>query len=735
MSKAVRWQVPFVSLQGIHYRVDIYDEGYSGDPVQLYAGTTPFVTDEDSSDDYFAAVRAQTGTLEVCTRKPDGGMITLADLMPETSVARPVRLINVDNSDAIEWRGFISCEDYNQDYTAIPDNVSIPIKGVISAMADIELGATTSLGLITVRRIISKCLQRLNSESGIGNFTYVYVSTSSLNFLTTYMDASILFDMKEVVDESNVYEEMTSSTCLEVLERICTFMGWVCREEDGSIFFQRIGEPYAMTRYPYVEFTEELQPVTPGDVIVPLMSGDMAALTWMGDGHQDSRSSGAKSVEVVAKMTDYTMQLQIPECPTGDYTAYILNRMMNAGAKYLTAFLYGATNRQTLELGFYDVQAYWGGSTDQTFSNLLLNPTTAQDVSNYSIAIKGNQSLAYDFNQNHGTSGFYSFVAGAFQSRISVEDQAVTLPELGDGLYCALLPYQEYVSPQFDFTPYPIATFRSIIKRFLPSGYFRISADYLMIASSLYIRESQSDMGNYTARFQFILQFGSLYWNGAAWQSTKCAFNINSKADDAFEFEDTWTATMDISQVDGYVLPLPSGNSNRYGEVKLSLLIPAHDGPTNNCFEVFFKSLELEYIPSRSIFQNERTENCYYKMLGTNFRDEISVSVDIATDANNNPSPTLLRDSNKNTIKSIVYANSASENVRMRPETDLRDRLTAYYGAARQRLELEVAHPTAAPLPLLRLNGINDGKVYLPLSESRDWQTDECKLTCFETPT
>ena len=69
-----------------------------------------------------------------------------------------------------------------------------------------------------------------------------------------------------------------------------------------------------------------------------------------------------------------------------------------------------------------------------------------------------------------------------------------------------------------------------------------------------------------------------------------------------------------------------------------------------------------------------------------------------------------------------------------RPEVDLLNRLAAYYGAARQRLELEVAHPTAAPLPLLKLNGINDGKVYLPLSESRDWQTGVCKLTCFETP-
>ena len=68
-----------------------------------------------------------------------------------------------------------------------------------------------------------------------------------------------------------------------------------------------------------------------------------------------------------------------------------------------------------------------------------------------------------------------------------------------------------------------------------------------------------------------------------------------------------------------------------------------------------------------------------------------------------------------------------------RPEVDLLDRLAIYYGSARQRLELEVEHPTAAPLPLLKLNGINDGKVYLPLSESRDWKADTAKLTCFET--
>ena len=38
MSKQVRWQVPFAAHDGTRYRVDIYDEGYTGNPVVLTAG-------------------------------------------------------------------------------------------------------------------------------------------------------------------------------------------------------------------------------------------------------------------------------------------------------------------------------------------------------------------------------------------------------------------------------------------------------------------------------------------------------------------------------------------------------------------------------------------------------------------------------------------------------------------------------------------------------------------------
>ena len=74
----------------------------------------------------------------------------------------------------------------------------------------------------------------------------------------------------------------------------------------------------------------------------------------------------------------------------------------------------------------------------------------------------------------------------------------------------------------------------------------------------------------------------------------------------------------------------------------------------------------------------------------------------------------------------------------IRPEVDLLNRLATYYGASRQTLDLITKHPVVnnapAVLPLLKLNGINDGKVYLPLSESRDWREEVSTLTCMENP-
>ena len=121
-TKTVRWQIPFVSRNGTKYRIDIYDEG-THTPVQLTGGTTPFVTNEDSSDDFFHPLRAQTGTIQVCTLMPNGNYITLDDLLPANNLSRPVRLMCLttsNNQPRVDWQGFLSCEAYSQHYQSTP---------------------------------------------------------------------------------------------------------------------------------------------------------------------------------------------------------------------------------------------------------------------------------------------------------------------------------------------------------------------------------------------------------------------------------------------------------------------------------------------------------------------------------------------------------------------------------------------------------------------------------------
>ena len=84
-------------------------------------------------------------------------------------------------------------------------------------------------------------------------------------------------------------------------------------------------------------------------------------------------------------------------------------------------------------------------------------------------------------------------------------------------------------------------------------------------------------------------------------------------------------------------------------------------------------------------------------------------------------------------MTTIEYVDASGQTVNRVPEVDLLNRLASYYGASRQTLDLITKHPTAAVLPLLKLNGINDGKTYLPLSESRDWREETCTIKCFET--
>ena len=714
MSKAVRWQVPFAAQDGTKYRVDIYDEGYTDSPVELTAGETPFTTDEDDSDDFFAPVRTQSGTLQICTETPSGSTIKLEDILPANNIARPVRLVNLSNSNAVEWQGFLSCEAYSQDYIGIPQNLDLPVIGVLDAMASVEADPAKLSGLNTVGSTIEKLLDIFIDKAGVSYFSEYYLPNIARgsNIVSKYIDASVLFEQKEYNNENSTTYIVSGLSLQDCLARIAIYMGWCLREKSGTLYFMAANETVGYNRV-YRTGVVNSQ----GNIIIK-WQGDLSVksvstkniddLDWMGNGHQRSVAQGAKSVEVVAKIEQNNFSLAIPAFPFGNVSNLEWGNFIKYNSdtfKYIYIQLnYNENAYNNNSYGYYSGTLERTGDHDYTSS--YIGKSTQSDF-------VGRLSLFPRYPLKNIAAN--PVITGAILIRYAISDEQTSTPELKEALYCPLLPGQ-------NGRDIPIFKMWTLKRYAFFNGKFVIKADMLFNALSRYNSLNQQIMSDVVddslvacpnEKMTLAIKVGNKYWNGTEWTATRSGFQVTLK-DNGINAE---------IAIGDYI----SGDVTLevWGGVTVG-------GNVNTLYEVIFNSLEVGFEFNQNYMANEHSENHYFRLLGTNFRDEISISTEIASMLNNQPSPSLIMNSTTDAMTELNYGSTQSPDMR-RPEVDLLNRLAAYYGAARQRLELEVAHITT-PLPQLRLNGINDGKVYLPMAESRDWRTGVCKLTCIECP-
>lgn len=708
MSKAVRWQVPFAAHDGTRYRVDIYDEGYTGNPVVLTAGETPFTTDEDDSDDFFAPVRTQTGTLQVCTDiEGSNTPLKLEDILPENNIAHPVRLLKYANGSysVIEWQGFLSCEAYSQDYIGIPQNLDLPLIGVLEAMDSVQLDPTRSTGLQPIYACLPDILKEIDRQSGITCFTHLNYSRTDYRIISKYIDMTVMFEQKEYNNENSTTYIVSGLSAKEALTRICTYMGWIAREDGTEIYLQRIGEEVGMYREAIADFPGIAEEVN-------VTEADIDDLDWMGNGHQRTISQGAKSIEVVAKLENSKVNAGTPNFPPGDVVVtskqlYLLN---TATQRYLYAII----SKNYLAYDSIQFRFFKGTSAYQNYNN---EPTTDcyEGVSTF------DEVFPTIFLNNPGRD-LYTLprYAGAFYIQIANEEEATEDPQYSNGIYLSFIPGLR-MGTTVALNLEPIYKYTTPLSySFQQGGTFKLEINAFEMMGSFGQQGTQQGISSSVSILAH-LRIGNNYWNGSGWVQSPTTFQLS------FESETTISSVLS-ERMEGQIelAFYPHGVMSKMG---------TPIGPHQQIVyrwalydEVVISKLDMSYEVEEDPNLTDRSENHYFRLLGTHFRDEISIDTDLASSLNNQPSPSLIMNNATTPMTTLNYGSDMR-----RPEVDLLNRLATYYGAARQRLELEVAHITT-PLPMLRLNGIGDGKVYLPLAESRDWRTGVCKLTCFECP-
>ena len=752
MSKAVRWQVPFAAQDGTQYRVDIYDEGYTGSPVQLNAGETPFTTDEDDSDDFFAPVRTQSGTLQIWTETPSGSTIKLEDILPASNIDRPVRLVNLSNSNAVEWQGFLSCEAYSQDYIGIPQNLDLPLIGVLEAMDSVEVEMADKMMFNRIIAHLLYAMQTITDKSGMDLFTNVITPLYCQDALITkYFFNNVYFTSDQVVSGDNIVVEVHSISCKQILSQIAQFFGCCWREVGTDLYLEAIGENTDYVAFEYKSFANKYLNDTGSTISSSraLLTQNLADCEWMGTGHQKSVVQGMRRVKVSTSLDDFECDIELQECPLGSLIENPEARQESKGeihANTNSTFFSLAKHQCLITTASFQSDGTSGATL--TLNSISSSPNIQQTLpwadNDFRTYYK---ELVVPPRSKAGTVRYYATSYMCWwrdqQGELISGLMVCGIPKY---LLWSVEPVQGYGWKKFAHTKDNYTFKQSSPMVFSTIGGY-LSLD-VTLAPILW-----DGRGHKAQRLDGTYQPG---WYRAYQPSITMAIQIGNKwvqrvdagsvavyglKDDFTTFaldlnydgttKKNYSSITGVEKAEGIMILIPkpvTGVVTVYVYPEIDSVV--YDGELSSApFDFIIRQLKLEFIPIEGELLSDRSENAYTIDTGNAFRDEESVELALSSNANNNKLATMIYDSSIKPV-SLISLGSSSQ---VRPEIELLKRMKEYYTRSRVILNVEAQH-LANPLPLLRLNGINDGKVYLPMAESRDWRTGVCKLTCIECP-
>lgn len=726
MAKAVRWQIPFVSsIEKTQYRIDIYDgqDGTWSGVTTLTGGTSPIVTDEDASDDFFAPIRTQTGNIEVCTAIPGGGTLSLEDILPENNIDRPVRLMSIasDNSEKIEWQGFLSCQAYNQAYTDIPEIIQLPINSVLEAMDSVPVSMDRIGGIKSIINLVYLILKEIQIQCGLPCFTHINYSADDFDIFRQLIDPNVLFALKEYNHEYSTTYIVDGMSCKEALTRICTFMGWVAREMKTDVVLERLCSDFGMYREEiedfYGSFHDSVAYNSP-------LATELSIFDpyWRGTNHQQSITQGAKSVEVVARLAKYEINLLLPEFPYGNTEEYYEQFNGPENRIYIVA----SQNQKpypNVTLRAYGAELRVFGGTVEN----LTGEITVHDV------LERLKNILDIYHVDSGTYGPAQVGSGAFFAKVAFETKYQEAHITTDGLFVAWL--LRITSGLYNTQP--IFQMSSPLNYSITKGYIKLNASMQHIVSEFDDHGEVTWMyvdNNWADKILMHIKFGNKYWNGSAWTTTRSLVWVDIQGSN---FKKNWQPSMSAEETDGYLIPIDKTN----GSIEIAIYPQINKTSSKNIFlaDTFFSKLSVDYLDIDDDTLTDRSENRYFRLLGTNFRNEVSISTDLATTLNNTPSPSLILGNARAPIKEITYYKDNGTGIdgatteKRRPEIDLLNRLARYYQKARRKLNLIVKYARTIP-PKDRLVLRNDNKEYRPMAESCDWKNDTSDITFMEIP-
>lgn len=227
---AIHWQIPFKSLHsGTDYTVNVYDSTHTGTPVVLYGAANPFTTEENDDEDPFTPVRTQSGYITIIDDGFGADGVTpfnWLDLMPETETSRPITLTA---NGQVLFEGYIQAENFTGALYGGSQERRIPVQCVLSVLQGLDF-VSNHTDMLNFAALIQYILNAAGHPVAFTDF-YFHGSTAR-QLLSALTDPQLFL-------EEDGGDIVPSMSCGELLEDICSYLGWTCHTQGTMVYFCR----------------------------------------------------------------------------------------------------------------------------------------------------------------------------------------------------------------------------------------------------------------------------------------------------------------------------------------------------------------------------------------------------------------------------------------------------------------------------------------------------------------
>lgn len=706
MAYATKWTFSFYSVRDVGYTVNILEDGFAGTAKRLRAATRPFTVDEDVSEDYFKAIRTQSGYIRIINDDIDldGNAFDYSELIATNATSHQVQLIT---GSTIVWIGYIKPVVLTSRLFGYMNVVEIPVQCPLSVLGAINLTFDSSLTFPSMGQIFYSFFNRLGIPWSNMYLTANVRHYNQNNNALPFPDLNARVSMFNFSDNEN--PTITSSSfynytaeweddtpAFNILEEICKFWGWTLFSRGLNIYLVACGTVHDFYE---IGFSSLANILGSGSRQSAQPTIDISDLEYMSDDHTEEYLQGYRKITIEADANSNSLvfdpMLQDLEYETPAYVVTYTkdNRRVKSVQSWLT------NPNQNKRLFLHNCRLYINHPDYPTLDAINI-------VGWYDNWEVGSSDNVEELQKIDVKNSFDMEQCTAIYLRSGTPSTPTTRSELEAQTYIGMTTLQEVSIPATS----QLCLFAKVMIGLNPLKDYSLS-------TSDYVR--------------MYLRIGDSWWNGVGWSNSMSTFNMyfDKKGEvlttRAIYSQNTLNALYPDAK--GYIIQ--NDSITKRGVLEVGILNYPHyrNDVDNNPFEIIDFDVRC-VISDTTIRPQNKEKQTYEGVASLMFHDDLSVQLAMVSGTKNLFGKAQLYNSTTNgeRLSTCSYENAGRE----APEKYLLDNMRRVYGQIRHRMRIEVHENFVNCIPLQQYSYKN--KNYILQAASHDFEKDTMKLTLIE---